>query len=133
MTPLEAGPRPGEWRQWALSTHRENHLFTDYLVPISGSQESWLALDQALLFAGMEQDYIHGLHIISSERAAASKRVETISAEFERRLAEAGVEGDFSVETGSTARAVCDSAVYADLVIMNIAHAPGSGPLKKLS
>ncbi len=131
--PLEAGPRAGSWRQWALSTHREDHLFTDYLVPISGSPESWIALEQALVLARLEQDYVHGLHVVSNEREAVSEKVARIQTDFEARLREENVLGELKVEVGSIPRIVCDYAAWADLVIMNIVHPPGNSPINKIT
>ena len=129
--PLEAGPRAGAWRQWALATHREDHLFTDYLVPISGSPDSWIALEQALVFARLEQDYVHGLHVVGSPKEASSKKTNEIREQFEQKLREADVFGELKVEVGNISRLVCDYAAWVDLVIMNIIHPPGKSPFNK--
>lgn len=129
--PLEPGPRPGAWRQWALATHREDHLFTDYLVPISGNPQGWQTLDQALRLARLEQDFIHGLHVIPAGALPEDAPRADLRAEFDRRLAEAGVQGELTVEAGSIARTVCAYAAWVDLVILDNVHPPGGSPLRK--
>ncbi|HET6446248.1 MAG TPA: hypothetical protein VFI27_16900, partial [candidate division Zixibacteria bacterium] len=43
------------------------NLFNDILVPISGQEVSWIALDQALSIAGREDGRVLGLHVISED------------------------------------------------------------------
>jgi len=81
----------------------------------------------------MEQDYVHGLHVLPKEFESDRANIAALQSEFERRLADAGVVGEFTVEVGNTARKICDLAAWVDLVIMNIAHPPGRGPLKKIT
>jgi nucleotide-binding universal stress UspA family protein len=131
--PLESGPKAGNWRQWALSTHREDHLFTDYLVPISGSPESWIALEQALVYASIEHDYVHGLHVVPDTRDLNSEITKNIRLKFENRLKEADVLGELVVEVGNISRKICEYAAWVDAVVMNIVHPPGKTMLNKLT
>ena len=131
--PLESGPKAGKWRQWALATHRRDHLFTDYLVPISGSPESWIAVEQALVLAGLEKDYVHGIHVVKSMAEAQSPKALALKEKFENRLREANVMGEMIIEIGKIPRVVCDYASWADIVIMNIVHPPGHNPFNKIA
>ncbi|MFQ5615435.1 MAG: ParB N-terminal domain-containing protein, partial [Anaerolineales bacterium] len=82
--PLESGPRPGQWRQDMLATHRKNRLFTGILVPVSGEEPGWLALEQALVLAKLEGDHLHGLHVVPTGEPRNSPRALGVKAEFER-------------------------------------------------
>ncbi|MCJ7567972.1 MAG: hypothetical protein MUO58_10575, partial [Anaerolineales bacterium] len=65
LTPdeLEAGPAPGEWRIKRVAARRENRLFTEILIPVSGTVDSWQAFEQALLIAQREDGRLRGLHV----------------------------------------------------------------------
>ncbi len=131
--PLDSTPDPGSWRAWAYATHPREHLFRDYLVPISGTEDSWLALDQALIFAKLEGDRLHGLHVVRSDAARVGKKALALKAEFERRCTKAGVEGELMIESGKIAPLICDRACWTDLVILNISHPPGDRALDRLT
>ncbi|MCB9135982.1 MAG: universal stress protein [Anaerolineales bacterium] len=133
LTPLDSTPDPGSWRAWAFATHPREHLFRDYLVPISGTENSWLALDQALVLAKLEGDRLHGLHIVRTEAARTSKKSQLLKEEFERRCIKAGVEGELTIETGKIANLICDRACWTDFIILNISHPPGDRPLDRLT
>ncbi len=131
--PLEPGPRAGRWRQWALATHRKDHLFKEYIVPISGSENSWLALEQALIYAAKERDFIYGLHVVKNGNQAESEAVARIQTRFEHRLAEHGLSGELLVKVGRVSQTICAQTCFVDLLIMDIAEPPGGGPLEKIS
>ncbi|GAB4579914.1 MAG: universal stress protein [Anaerolineales bacterium] len=133
LTPLDSTPDPGSWRAWAYATHPREHLFRDYLIPISGTENSWLALDQALILARLEGDRLHGLHIVRTETARTGKKALAIKEEFERRCIKAGVEGELTIETGKVANLICNRACWTDLIILNISHPPGDRALDRLT
>ena len=130
---LDSTPIPGTWREWALATHPPEHLFRDYLVPISGTENSWLALEQALAFAKLENDRLHGLHVVRGESARSGKKALAVKEKFERRCLETGVEGELIIEVGKIASLICSRACWTDLVILNISHPPGDRPLDRLT
>lgn len=130
---LDAPPLPGTWRAWALSTHPPEHLFRDYLVPISGTENSWLALEQAIYLAKLENDRLHGLHVVRTTAARTGKKAQAIRAEFERRCAQAGVDGELAIEVGKVADVICTRACWTDLIVLNISHPPGDRPLDRLT
>jgi nucleotide-binding universal stress UspA family protein len=132
-TPLDSTPQPGSWRAWAYATHPRDHLFSDYLVPISGTESSWKALEQALIFAKLENDRLHGLHITHTYSAKAREKALSIKERFERRCREEKVEGELTIETGKVAPIICDRTCWTDLVILNISHPPGDHPLDRLT
>ncbi|NUM49106.1 MAG: universal stress protein, partial [Anaerolineales bacterium] len=103
------------------------------LVPISGTENSWLALDQALTLAKLEGDRLHGLHVVRTESARRGKKAQLLKDEFERRCIKAGVEGELTIEAGKIAPLICDRACWTDLIILNISHPPGDRALDRLT
>lgn len=131
---LDPGPRPGQWRrQHDLAIARtERGLFPDILVPLSGSERSWLALDQALIVARREESELHGFHVVRSRADLDSQRARGVQEEFDRRCQAAGVEGKLVIEAGPVARTICQRARWTDLVIANLAHPPEAQPMRRL-
>ena len=54
----------GSWRTAKMFDRYTDRLFGDILVPVTGLEESWLALEQAILVAKKEGFRLAGLHII---------------------------------------------------------------------
>lgn len=126
---LESGPPPGHWRETLDST---SPLFRDILVPLSGAEESWQALEQALDVARREgSSRLRGLHVIAGENTMCDTAA--LQARFERRCQEMGLAGQLVVEKGSIARTICERARWADLVVVKLAHPPREQPLARLS
>jgi len=64
---FRAGPPPGQWRSEQLEACEYDRLFADILVPVSGEETGWYALEQALVVARREGARLRGLHVVSSE------------------------------------------------------------------
>jgi nucleotide-binding universal stress UspA family protein len=126
---LEAGPEPGQWRREWLGARPDNRLFGHILTPLSGETSSWSALEQALSIAQREGGQIYGLTVVPPNRA--SDNALAVQQEFERRCGEAGVPCQFSVEAGPITRAIYERAVWADLVVMHLAHPPEADVFRK--
>ena len=129
---LEAGPEPGQWRREQGRDRTGTALFPDVLVPISGSERGWLALDQALIVAERERSTLHGFHVVRSTADRNGSRAQAVQEAFDRRCRMAGVPGRLTVEVGPVARTICQRARWSDLVVANLAHPPGPGPVRKL-
>lgn len=129
--PLESGPPPGEWRV-NVGLPRKDKLFAAILVSISGRDENWLALEQALPVAQHEDSVLRGLHVVRHERDLDSPQVKQVRDRFYQRCEEAGVRGEFAVESGSIARKVVQRATWTDLVVLHLFHPPGTRPLSRL-
>ncbi len=127
------GPTPGTWRRDRVEARYLERLFPDVLVPLSGEPESWRALDQALVFARREGARLIGLHVAPDEAARSSEAALAARAEFRRRCEAAGAEGNLLIDAGEISARICARAALADLVIVNLAHPPGAGPLERLS
>jgi nucleotide-binding universal stress UspA family protein len=131
---LTGGPAPGEWRKEKFTARYLDRLFADVLVPLSGEPASWQALEQALVVARREGARLQGLHIIPGEAQKQSQAARAVQAEFVRRCEAASVSGSLALEVGdSVSGRICERAVLADLVVLHLAHPPGSQPLARLS
>jgi nucleotide-binding universal stress UspA family protein len=128
---LEAGPPPGAWHAEKESGDSDR-LFDRILVPITGEESGWLALDQALIFARREGSQIHGLHIVREGEEADESLIQPLRDEFARRCGDAGLAGGLAVEKGNVAQTICERALLADLVIIQLAHAPTPQPILRL-
>jgi nucleotide-binding universal stress UspA family protein len=130
---LEAGPRPGQWRQQALAARSPDCLFQDILVPVSGKEDGWCALNQALEIARRECASLHGLHVVPIETDLASEAALAVQAEFERRCREQAIPGRLTLAAGEVFEQTCARAAVTDLVVVNLSYPPASQPLAKLS
>lgn len=135
LTPVElrGGARAGQWRQQQEALAGDDKLFPDILVPISGTERGWQALEQALVIAGREGSDLHGFHVVRSKAEREGDRAANLQAEFARRCAAAGVAGKLVVEAGPVTRTICQRARWTDLVVSSIAYPPGHGLTGKLA
>jgi nucleotide-binding universal stress UspA family protein len=129
---LEAGPSPGNWRRVHLLAGRQDRLFTDILVPVSGHELGWRALHQAVEVARREGGRLFGLYVVPGERQRDGARAGAIQVEFERRCAEAGIPGQLAIATGKVARTICERARWTHLISVSLAHPPQPQPGAKL-
>lgn len=130
---LEAGPSPGEWRRERGLTGWDGHLFADILVPVSGEETSWYALEQALEIARRESGRLLGLHVVASGAETDSQKALAAQAEFHRRCEAVNVPGRLVIEVGGIARRICERNRWTDLVVANLAYPPPSEAVAKLS
>lgn len=135
LTPdeLEGGPSPGTWRRERLPSRRDDCMFADLLVPVSGEERGWVATAQAMEIACRENARVLGLHVVQSRAELGSDRVHAVQAEFARLCEAHGVKGSLAVEVGRVAREICERAYWADLLVVGLAHPPAPGPVAKLS
>ena len=124
---LGAGPPPGAWRQGSA-----DRLFAEILVPLDGSEDAWLALEQALIIAQRENAQLHGLHVVAQESEREGERARAIRARFDWRCGEVGVQGKLVAQVGPVAQRICDGARWAHLVVARLAHPPPPQRLARL-
>ncbi len=134
LTPLslEEGPKPGKWREKQQAKRRDNHLFTDILVTLTGNETDENLLNRVVRLAKLDQDRLLGLHIVKKKSEIKSKRVEKTKKRFEAHCAEAGLVGEFAVEVGNIPAAIIKRAAWADLVVVGMTHPPDNQPLARL-
>jgi nucleotide-binding universal stress UspA family protein len=129
---LLSGPPPGEWRRDRGAALAEARLSADLLVPISGEPAGWFALEQALVVARREGSRIAGLLIVRTPAARDSAEALAVRSEFDRRCAEADVQGNLAIEVGAVTDLICDRARWNDLVVVNLAYPPSAAPVARL-
>lgn len=130
---LEAGPSPGQWRSERLASHRDERLFLDILVPVSGQEVGWRALNQALEVARREGGRLRGLYVVPSKEHLESEKARNVKLVFEGLCQDVGVAGKLSIEAGKVARKITALARWTDLIVVNLAYPPGEQPVARLS
>lgn len=121
---LEGGPPPGVWRQERVEKRPSQRLFDDLLVAIGSRPSDWRVLDISIHIAQIGHTRLLGLHVVEEE-TEDKENEDQLRAEFEKRCAEAGVEGYFAVDHGPVARRIVQRAVYADGVVIPLNFPPG--------
>jgi len=117
----------GQWRLTKIVDRYNDRLFRDILVPLSGEEESWRALEQALVVAKHETADLHGLHVITSKSREDYEHGIAIQNRFRQRSAEEGLQGSLILEKGDVPEFICKRALLTDLVVLNTAHPPSPG------
>jgi len=130
---LEDGPVPGHWRKQQIAQGRQDRLFNDYLVAISGRQSDWDMLDEVIRLAQMENDRLHGLHVVPHRSDRSEPPAIQIRDQFIERCQAAGISADFSIQSGKVADIIIKNAAWADVVVTALSHPPGAQPLARLS
>jgi len=118
---------PGSWRKARTATRYTDHLFMDILVPLSGDEESWDSLEQAILIAQREEARIHGLHVVDSKEKVESTGALAVQTQFNQICADANVEGKLIIESGDITRKITERATMTDLIVLKIVHPPMGG------
>ncbi len=135
---LEGGPPVGKWRKEKSINMQEDapvdgHLFSDILVPISGRESSWYALEQAVLVAQREKGRLFGLHVLPPFLTGDSPGAKEIRTEFERRCVASSVSGSIVFTTGEISQNIIQRSRWVDLVILNLDYPPSTQPLATLN
>jgi len=117
----------GSWRTAKMIDRYTDRLFGDILVPITGTEESWLALEQAILVAKKEQAALLGLHVISPMEKTNESQIQAIQMRFNQRCQELNVIASLMVEKGNVPRQISERALLTDLIVLNAAHPPLMG------
>jgi nucleotide-binding universal stress UspA family protein len=117
----------GSWRTAKMFDRYTDRLFMDILVPITGAEESWQALEQAVLVAHKEASALHGLHVIPSKAKVEEADIQAIQARFIQRCQEANLTGSLVAEKGNIPIQVCNRALLTDLIVLDVMHPPEPG------
>ena len=118
---------PGHWRQSKLYDRYTDHLFREILVPVGGSEGSFLALEQAIRIAQKEPASLRGLHVVSPRSRTDSQKAKSLQERFNQRCQEAGVQGSLVVVQGEIADQICSYALLTDLIVLNVSRPPEPG------
>jgi nucleotide-binding universal stress UspA family protein len=117
----------GSWRLEKMIDRYTDRLFGDILVPITGVEESWQAVEQAILIAEKESSSLYGLHVIPPSSNLNEHDTQEIKERFNQSCQSAGLQGSLVVEKGNVSRLVCERALLSDLIVLNVTHPPIPG------
>ncbi len=134
LTPdtLEAGPPAGEWRENIGKSLEECCMFSDILIPLSGEEASWAALEQAVLIARLEHSRLHGLKVVGKQAEKNLPENLAIQEKFAQRCQQDNIVGKLTLSTGPIARTIVDKSRWSDLVIVSLSHPPAPQQIAKL-
>jgi nucleotide-binding universal stress UspA family protein len=107
-------------------------LFSEILVPVSGQEVAWSALEQAIFVAQREGGTIRGLYVVPDEHAREDENAGAIRDRFLWRCGEVAVPCQFAVDVGPTARTICERGRWNDLIVLKLDHPPGSSAFSRL-
>ncbi len=99
-------------------------LFDDILVTVSGIEEGWDALEQALVLADREKAKLYGLHVVTDNSTIQPEAMATLKATFDERCVFFGTPGQLAVELGGVIAALGERSVWADVVVATLSHPP---------
>jgi nucleotide-binding universal stress UspA family protein len=128
---LESGPPTGEWRRQKSSGSDEDKLFSEILIAISGRDQAWTTLGQAIEIARREEGRLQGLHV--SQPDSLENTGLSLQSEFNRRCEIAGVQGGFLMTKGDITRQISDHSRWSDLIVLHLAYPPPLKPFEALS
>jgi len=118
---------PGNWRRARTVSRYTDRLFMDILIPMGGNQESWDALDQAILVTQREGAKLLGLHVVDSKEKITGERALAVQGRFDERCAQAGVNGKLLIEAGDINARIRERAIMTDLIVLKVEHPPLGG------
>lgn len=118
---LEDFTSPGEWHEQKKVDVQ--NLFSDILVAMSGSSESWIALEQAIILAGLEHAVIRGL-IVKEKSKQDQINEDDLAQAFTERLDQTGITGNLAFANGEIAEIICNRARFNDLVVLKLSYPP---------
>jgi nucleotide-binding universal stress UspA family protein len=118
---------PGSWRKARTATRYTDNLFADILVPLSGFEESWDALDQAISIAKREGAMLHGLHIVETKDDVMSSDAQGVKARFDQACREAQINGNLAIDVGDITHRISERAVVTDMIVVKITNPPSTG------
>ena len=117
----------GSWRKARTVTRYTDKLFMDILVPLSGDEESWDSLEQAIIIAQREDARLHGLHVVDSKEKVGSQNALAVQTQFNQRCMDANVDGKLVIESGEITKKISERAALTDLIVLKLVHPPLGG------
>ncbi len=129
---LEVGPETGTWRREQLADRSTERLFNTILVPVSGDEPGWVALELAIEIARREGSELHGLHVVPDEVEPVTPEITAIQDRFYWRRGEMGFKGEFHFRAGGIVRNISERARWADLIAVRVDRPPEPGLFGRL-
>ncbi len=129
---------PGDWRREQAgptgdALGSDFRLFTNLLVPVTGTPSGWAALALAGEVARREHGRVLGLYVVADAAERADERARAVRAEFDERCREAGIPGRLAVDVGEVAARISERSAWVDMTVVRLSHPPRPEPWAKLS
>jgi len=118
---LKGFSSPGKWHEGKKGSGE--NLFSDILVPMSGSPDSWLAVEQAIIIAEIEKGNVRGLYVSAPSKPGMIDE-DDFSRAFSERLNLSGMTGKIAFSKGQIAGVISDRAQFNDLVVLKLNYPP---------
>ncbi len=118
------------WRGEALSSIDGQPFLKTLLVPFSGAERGWRALDQAIVLAQREGSHIYGLFAVPKASGEETILTQALKEAFDRRCEGAGVSATFIVEEGDIEKLVARRGRWADVMVLQKAKDPEGDSLQ---
>jgi nucleotide-binding universal stress UspA family protein len=93
------------------------------LLATNGRAEGWIALEQAIIVAELEDAEIKGL-IVEGKSELGYLNHEDVERAFNERLHQSGVTGNLVFKQGKIAETILDRAQVNDLIVLKLLHPP---------
>jgi nucleotide-binding universal stress UspA family protein len=127
---LEDFSSPGEWHD--KKRVDGDSLFSDILVAFNGSPESWIAVEQAIHIAEIENADVRGL-VVRMKKTLDPQNENQLSFAFSERLQQSGLRGNLAFAQGDIAETITDRAKFNDLVVLKLSHPPSPKIFQRFS
>ncbi len=116
--------KPGEWH--AHKDLSSEHLFSDILVAFSPHTDRWIAMEQAIYLAQLEESQVRGLIVVNEpeEESERSSDFQNCRESFQEKLQQAGLTGELSITEGNVAETISENARVNDLVVLKLSYPP---------
>ncbi len=106
-----------------LRDKRGPTLFSDILVAMSGNAESWIALEQAIVLARLENADVRGLVVVPEDKPLSYNR-DDIAKVFSEKLQQGNITGNLVYASGAIAETIVQRARFNDLVVIRLSYPP---------
>ncbi len=106
-----------------LRDNRGPALFSDILVAMSGNAESWIALEQAIVLARLENADVRGLVVVPEDKPLSYNR-DDIAKVFSEKLQQGNITGNLVYASGAIAETIVQRARFNDLVVIRLSYPP---------
>ncbi|MCB2202783.1 universal stress protein [bacterium] len=101
------------------------NLFPDILVAMSGAARSWLALEQATIFAKWEQADVRGLVVLPENKQVSIDRDMVVNI-FSEKVQDAQVSGNLVYAEGGISDTIIQRTKVNDLVVLRLTYPPAA-------
>jgi nucleotide-binding universal stress UspA family protein len=118
---------PGSWRQSKIYDRYTDHLFQEILVPVGESEDSFQALEQAILIARKEPVSLRGLHVVPPKLKKDNSEAKAVQSRFNQQCQDANVNGSLAIVKGEVDDQICSYALLTDLIVLNVSRPPEPG------